>query len=187
MERHKLFNRKQGEIEDLLDTYITDLKNIALQCVFKDLHDDLLKDIFSWNLCNNNHYIKEKIPQEMPKTLDDTIKIAKSLEMSKNQAKQLLSPESTTINILKKLNSHIKPNSPHRRSSTPSHSKHHRSSSSSSQRPRQQPLYHRSQSPSRTICRKCGQVHRYKCPAFGVQCKICHKRNHFAKMCTSNL
>ncbi|KAL4720762.1 hypothetical protein ACJJTC_013840 [Scirpophaga incertulas] len=38
MERHKLFNRKQTLHEDL-DNYVTDLRNIALQCNFGNPHD----------------------------------------------------------------------------------------------------------------------------------------------------
>ncbi|KAL4706203.1 hypothetical protein ACJJTC_018387 [Scirpophaga incertulas] len=76
MERHKLFNRKQRLHEDL-DNYVTDLRNIALQCNFGNLHDSLLKDIFSWNLNDSNYYIKEKLLQEMPKTLDAAIQYSK--------------------------------------------------------------------------------------------------------------
>ncbi|KAL4704823.1 hypothetical protein ACJJTC_001298 [Scirpophaga incertulas] len=72
-----------------LDTYITDLKNIALQCNFGNLQDDLLKDIFSWNLNDGNKYIKEKILQEAPSSLESAIKIAKALEMSRKDTEIL--------------------------------------------------------------------------------------------------
>ncbi|KAL4716477.1 hypothetical protein ACJJTC_015905 [Scirpophaga incertulas] len=86
--RHTLFNRKQLPNENL-DTYITDLKNIALQCNFGNLQDDLLKDIFSWNLNDGNKYIKEKILQEAPSSLESAIKIAKALEMSRKDTEIL--------------------------------------------------------------------------------------------------
>ena len=38
------------------------------------------------------------------------------------------------------------------------------------------------------ICRCCGQQHKPKqCPAYGQACARCHKPNHFAKMCKTNL
>lgn len=38
---------------------------------------------------------------------------------------------------------------------------------------------------STTICKKCGQKHKNKCPAEGAKCFKCGKINHFAKMCFS--
>jgi hypothetical protein len=34
-------------------------------------------------------------------------------------------------------------------------------------------------------CTRCGQIHKFKCPAFGVQCNNCKNYNHFAKFCKS--
>jgi len=37
-------------------------------------------------------------------------------------------------------------------------------------------------------CGQCGGQHRSReCPAYGQQCGICHKYNHFAKVCRSKL
>lgn len=38
-------------------------------------------------------------------------------------------------------------------------------------------------SQSNQYCNKCGQQHRYQCPALGKICKNCEKLNHFAKYC----
>ena len=38
------------------------------------------------------------------------------------------------------------------------------------------------------LCRCCGQQHKPKqCPAYSLTCARCQKRNHFAKMCKTNL
>lgn len=34
-------------------------------------------------------------------------------------------------------------------------------------------------------CPKCGQQHRFKCPAQGSQCRNCGKYNHYFRMCRS--
>ncbi|KAL4711024.1 hypothetical protein ACJJTC_017989 [Scirpophaga incertulas] len=188
MERHKLFNRKQRLHEDL-DNYVTDLRNIALQCNFGNLHDSLLKDIFSWNLNDSNYYIKEKLLQEMPKTLDAAINIAKSLEMSREQAKIFTSSEHPVIGKVSQSYSS--------QSRSPSHSK--SQSQSRSHSPARN--YSQAKSPSQSwnnmsnsnssasgrvnnnICHKCGQVHRTRCPAQGVKCTRCGKFNHYARMC----
>ncbi|KAK9685789.1 hypothetical protein QE152_g37679 [Popillia japonica] len=95
MERHKLFNRTQLLDEDI-DVYATDLKNISLSCEFGTLRDNIVKDIFSWNLNNKNQYIKEKILNKNPTSIDKAIEIAKACELSRHQAKQLLQPETTS-------------------------------------------------------------------------------------------
>ncbi|CAH2088683.1 unnamed protein product [Euphydryas editha] len=94
-ERHKLFNRRQGDDESI-EQYITDLKNIASQCEFKN-QDDILRDIFSWNRNASNQFITERILQEKPQTLEKTIEIAKHQEASRKQAKMLESTPTATI------------------------------------------------------------------------------------------
>lgn len=39
---------------------------------------------------------------------------------------------------------------------------------------------------SKSICGRCGQQHRYKCPAIGKTCAVCKKPNHIAKLCFLN-
>lgn len=39
------------------------------------------------------------------------------------------------------------------------------------------------QSKSSMSCKKCGQVHKYRCPALNVRCTIWKKIRHFAKSC----
>lgn len=182
IERHKLFNRRQGDDESI-EQYITDLKNIASQCEFKN-QDDILRDIFSWNLNAKNQFIKERILQEKPQTLDKAIEIAKHQEASREQAKMLESTPTATISEVS------------RRARTPQASRsRHTSNTRQTSQPRQdsqsrQPSWnrqpeHKRYGNNKETCSRCGQVHRYRCPANGVQCKICKKYNHFAVMCRS--
>ena len=43
MERHKFNTRVQGSTE-LIDQYVTDLKNIAINCEFGAIKGDLIRD-----------------------------------------------------------------------------------------------------------------------------------------------
>ncbi|CAH2101985.1 unnamed protein product [Euphydryas editha] len=95
MERHKLFNRKQGQDEDIA-SYATDIKNISLQCGFDELRDNILKDVFSWNLNSSNNYIREKLLTNDPKTFQESLDLSKKLETSRQQAKVLQGEQSTT-------------------------------------------------------------------------------------------
>lgn len=47
--------------------------------------------------------------------------------------------------------------------------------------------YKTQQMKSVTSCKFCGNTHQFgKCPAYGKRCSICHKINHFAKVCRSD-
>ncbi|XP_045784052.1 uncharacterized protein LOC123880145 [Maniola jurtina] len=110
MERHKLFNRKQGQNEDIA-SYATDIKNISLQCGFEELRDNILKDVFSWNLNSNYNYIREKLLTNDPKTFQDSIDLAKKLETSRQQAKVLQGEQSSSSqssSFVGNVNSHKK-------------------------------------------------------------------------------
>ncbi|KAI5651426.1 transcription initiation factor IIF, beta subunit domain-containing protein [Phthorimaea operculella] len=92
VERHKLFNRRQGDDEEL-ETYATDLKNISLQCEFGTIADSLLKDIFSWNLNEKNSYIKEKLLLDKPTSFDDAVTKAKTMRDSKLHTREISQKE----------------------------------------------------------------------------------------------
>ncbi|KAI5638868.1 hypothetical protein NE865_08570 [Phthorimaea operculella] len=94
VERHKLFNRRQGDDEEL-ETYATDLKNISLQCEFGTIADSLLKDIFSWNLNEKNSYIKEKLLLDKPTSFDDAVTKAKTMRDSKLHTREISQKMST--------------------------------------------------------------------------------------------
>ncbi|KAJ0179821.1 hypothetical protein K1T71_004412 [Dendrolimus kikuchii] len=171
MERHKLFNRRQN-LEETIDEYATDLKNIGRQCNFNTLEDDLIRDIFSWNLHPKNQYIKEKILIQKPETLDQAVQLAKQMETTRQQAKTL--EESSFIGQVRSISNHNRQRQLTRTSQGINQSSRSRQSSSSRQQS------------SHQVGKKCGrcmQVHRYKCPAIGVKCKNCGKYNHFAIAC----
>ncbi|KAI5734317.1 hypothetical protein M8J77_005035 [Diaphorina citri] len=83
LERHKFFTRHQKPQESI-ESYVTDLKNLASTCEFKNLTESLIKDIFIVGLEEDNQHIKERLLQENEdKTLADIIDIARTIEMSR--------------------------------------------------------------------------------------------------------
>lgn len=163
IERHKLFNRKQDTNEEL-EVYATSLKNISLQCDMGDKSDDILKYIFSWNLNDEHSYIKERILIEKPKTFNDAVLLAKTVRGTKLD-KQAISTDSQHHLSHQQINQ-VK---------------------YSDRRSRNIPSTSGNRSPGQgtSECQRCGQVHRYKCPAYGLRCNNCGKLNHYAKLCRS--
>lgn len=130
------------------------------------MRDNLVKDIFSWNLNNKNQYIKEKLLNKNPTSIDKAIEIAKACELSRHQAKQLLQPETTSSSFVGRL---------------------HKQEDKSSQRKPPNNRQSQFQDNQPKTCGRCGQVHRFKCPAQGKECSKCKKLNHFAKMCKTKI
>lgn len=175
LERHKFFTRSQRPNESIED-YVTALKNLSLNCEFGSLREDLVKDIFICGLRENLRFIKEKLLNEENIKLEKAVQTAKLLETSRLQALQLDHVASTSTTFVGALSS-----------------KSHESQTKGQKMTYKKNFYSKQQSHNDNkkdkkknktqICRRCGQVHKYRCPAQGVICKKCKKPNHFAKMC----
>ncbi|CAH0729861.1 unnamed protein product, partial [Brenthis ino] len=174
VERYNFFTRTQ-QIDESLDNYVTVLNNLAMSCEFNTLKDSLVRDMFVIGIQNSK--IRESLLQQEKLTLEDALKIAKSMELSQERSSRITQSHtpkelSNNIQALKNINNHRS------RSISKTRNKKNRNSSQSSSRKR---------SPSQNkTCRRCGQVHIYKCPAEGKTCNICKKTNHFANYCFSN-
>lgn len=165
MERHKLFNRRQQDDEDI-STYATELQNISFQCDFGQVRDSLIRDIFSWNLGSKNAYIREHILNQKPKSFEDAVELAKNIEYTKRHAQILNNTDQQFVGAIE------------------SRERYRQKSRGS---PNQQMSSRTSNqgTSSNTTCSRCGQVHRVRCPAMGAICKKCKKPNHFAVVCRS--
>lgn len=189
VERYNFFTRFQQNYETL-DEYVTVLNNLSTSCEFNKLKEDLIKDMFVIGI--NNQQIKEKLLQEENLTLENAIKLAKNIELSQDRSNKLQhntvaqysqnSQDSVKI-IQRRLQE--RSFSKGRQHRVPEYAA-HRSRSSSKTRRTKQPSRDLS-SPVLTskICQRCGQVHKFKCPAQGITCHKCGKRNHFANQCLS--
>ena len=72
MERHKFNTQVQGSIE-LIDQFVMDLKNIAINCEFGAIKDDLIRDRI---VCGTiSEQVKERLLREDKLTLDKAISV----------------------------------------------------------------------------------------------------------------
>ncbi|KAG5870474.1 hypothetical protein JTB14_030328 [Gonioctena quinquepunctata] len=115
----------------------------------------------------SNQSIKEKLLQEESLNLDRAIKIAKAIEITQLQARNL--NKSTEVVVAKVGRSAH--NSANWQKSKNSHLSNQVEGTSNS----------RQVSHTRSVCTRCGEIHKFKCPAQNVTCSICRKIGHFAK------
>lgn len=185
MERHKFFTRTQ-QIGESIDVYVTALKNLSLSCDFDTIREDLVRDIFVCGLNNNWSNIKERLLNEGAIKLEKALEIAKSIEITKDHTKQLQQGDSSNvINVMNRYPAKKHANYQAKNSHTYNSRTHNTQKSKPLAQYNQKSSSHSSNSTYK-ICSRCGEVHRYKCPAVGVTCNTCKKKNHFSKMCRYN-
>ncbi|KAB0794830.1 hypothetical protein PPYR_11669 [Photinus pyralis] len=179
IERHKFFTRRQLEGESL-EEFVTALSNLSLTCDFTELRESLVKDIFTCGLNSGFAEVKQKIISEGAITLDKAVELAKTYTLSKIEAASCSVVGAVHYNTShNEMGQRRWKNRAHQRSTSPSTR-------------RTTPSIRRTTSPSpvsrdrKNICQRCGQHHRFRCPADGVKCSYCFKIGHYAKMCLRN-
>lgn len=188
MERHKFFTRTQ-QMGESIHEYVTALKNLSLSCDFNDLREDLVRDIFVCGLNNNWSKIKERLLNEGDIKLEKALEIAKNIEITKDHTNQLQikSSSSNAINIINRYpaknhsSNHTKGHKNYN-----SHFQNNKKSNQATSQYNNKPKTNLSHSTTNKICSRCGEIHRYRCPAIGVTCNTCKHKNHFSKMCRYN-
>ena len=203
VERHKFLSRRQ-QSDESIDDYVTDLKNLSLTCGLnacktcdlKTLREDLVKDVLIVGLNSSFRIVKERLLQESDLKLDKAVTICKSYELSQKQVKSLEESHNSATNInavnKKKFDGQRQSSSRYNQGSSnrnrspiqtsPIRNRQYGKQSSTRSTKRDN-RHQRSEASHSSTCEKCGQVHRFKCPAEGVRCAKCSKFNHFAKMC----
>lgn len=87
LERNTFLSRRQKGDESL-ESFLTDLKNLALTCELGTLKDSLVRDLFILGLLEENTHIKERLLQEGgDKSIDDIMDLARTIEMSRSEGK----------------------------------------------------------------------------------------------------
>ncbi|XP_055861369.1 uncharacterized protein LOC106067741 [Biomphalaria glabrata] len=158
-DRFKFFSRKQKDGETF-EQYYTELKNLAKECKFDNLRDELIRDRLVCGIQSDR--VKERLLRDVDLTLEKAASIIRADEHTQNQMIDMKGLHVDAANKLKKTEDR-KPV----KTSQGKMAKNHVTSFISD-------------------CRSCGGSHgKYNCPAFGQTCRKCKKRNHFAVKCRS--
>ena len=164
-DRFKFFKSMQQSHESL-ETYYSRIREAGALCKFKDLEEDLVKDLFISNMTNTS--ILMDLLSEV-KTPQQVLNFA--INRERGQANQQEIMRAHTNNTSWSQVSYIR-NKP--RTSFP-------------QRTIQQPILPTPPTGKIEPCYKCGQAfiknHLNMCKAQNFTCKICKKIGHFTSMC----
>jgi len=156
-----------------------------MSCEFDALRESLVKDVLIFGLHNNWQQLKQHLLREDELSLDKALKICSSMELSKYRTEQLnnSSEEVLTVQTTKVSSSSRSRKSSQSKSKWSSQrNTSQKRDSSSSQKRNNNGKYVSIKSNN---CTRCGQIHKFKCTAFGVQCNNCKNYNHIAKFCKS--
>ena len=136
-----------------------DLKNIANDCEFGLIKNDLIRDRI---VCGtNSENVKKRLLREDKLTFDKTISICRAEEESNKQVQKLNEDQGNSVHTVK--------------------SKSKKKGAVGGARPKEY-------SDKKFQCGKCGLMHENrKCPAYGKLCHKCSKPHHYAKCCKSKI
>ena len=154
--RYKLNTRSQSDGETI-DQYVTELKRLAKDCEYGELTSEMIRDRI---VCGtNNPQKREKLLQADALDLAKALTIAREIEISTTQMKDLTEQDKSVHGMRK--------------------SRHDRNQART-----EQP---RDDKTRMSECRNCGRKNetKQKCPAGGKVCFKGKKPNHYLRICSS--
>ncbi|KAF0746075.1 Uncharacterized protein FWK35_00029599, partial [Aphis craccivora] len=139
--------------EQTIEHFSTELKLKAMSCEYGELEESIIRDQLVLNVGDQG--LQERLISIPDLKLDKAILLINQVKKTKEQK-----------NFLKKKNNYSK---------SSWHGKTSENQALRSETNNSCKLYN---------CRKCGTEHeQFKCPAFGLKCKVCGRKNHFAVGC----
>ena len=155
-------NREQESLE----TFYSRIREAGALCKFKDLEEELVKDLFISNMTNTS--IQMDLLSEV-RTPQQVLNFAINRERGQANQQEILKAHSSSTNWSQVSYIRNKPRTPF------------------TQRPPQQPILPTPPTGKIEPCYKCGQPfiknHLNMCKAQNFTCKICKKTGHFTSMC----
>ncbi|XP_078503469.1 uncharacterized protein LOC144762184 [Lissotriton helveticus] len=168
--RHKFFKREQLSGEDV-ETYVSCLRQLSAECEFEGFREQLIRDQYVCKCSDKS--IQQKLLTLGNPTLEETIRVAKSIELSKKEVKELEKKCDEGVSIVR-----TKEN---KDSKVVGSQRFDRNNTPGSQR------FERNAFSRNDICYRCGNPSHNKnnkfCPARNSTCRNCGKFGHFAKIC----
>ncbi|XP_033731751.1 uncharacterized protein K02A2.6-like [Pecten maximus] len=155
-----LFNRREQEQSENIDTYVSALRKLAKTCNYGTLEDNLIRDRIVIGVRDNT--TRKKLLQESQLTLTKCIDLCRANEKTSMQLKDIAQED---IHYVKKQNER-KPPANFRKGpdATPKHK----------------------ELPECKYCDRRHVLKRELCPAWGEKCAKCGKFNHFSVKCSGS-
>ena len=151
------FNKREQESNESVDAYLTVLRGLAKTCNFGNLQDNLIRDRIVMGVRDNS--IRKKLLQESNLTLIRCVDICRAVEKT---TRQMESMKGEVVMAVEK--------------ETPYYNR------------GSNPKYNEAPEGRLIKCKFCHKTHprdKFKCPAWGKNCTLCKKPNHFAVACKS--
>ncbi len=148
-----VFNNRRQEAGESVDAYATALRALAQTCAFGELKSDLIRDRIVCGIQDNT--VRKKLLQEKGMDLNKCIDICRAAESTDHQMKTM---SAESVHAVSK--------------------EHKKRDKTGTHKPSQKAMIRN--------CHFCGRDHvksKYKCPAYGMTCERCGKRNHTAEKC----
>ncbi|KAL9952873.1 hypothetical protein ACROYT_G040197 [Oculina patagonica] len=86
-ERHVFNTRAQGATEGI-DAYVKELRKLARNCEFGELHDSIIRDRIMCGIRSNK--VRKRLTREKDLNLEQAVEMCKSSEITENQAKNMV-------------------------------------------------------------------------------------------------
>ena len=153
------FNTRSRNHGETIDQYVTELKRLAKDCAYGELSDEMIRDRI---VCGtNNSQIKEKLLQAEELDLNKALTIARGIEISTTQIKDITEESKVVHGMFK-----------NKRGKKHESKEQHQSEA---QKPN-----------NMNECKNYGRKHgKQESPARGKVCFKCKKTNHYSRMCRS--
>lgn len=160
--RYKFFNCVQQENETV-DSFVTNLKNLAKDCAFENQEESLIRDLLIIGI--RDSAVKEKLLIDSDLSLQKAVEYCRAKESSQIQVKLMNEGSVVKTEAVQSVKSKYR-NETNWKSNSKSKNKDTK-------------LKY-----SKNTCSKCFRKHAYgKCPAWGKTCNNCRKLNHFSVAC----
>ena len=161
-ERYK-FNRREQQEGEMIESFVAGLRTLVKTCNFGSLEESLIRDRIVVGV--RDHQIRKRLLQESELTLQKCIDICSSYECTAKHLKEM-KPVEEVSGVSKRSKPPPKKNGA-RKNNLPTKQIDTKDDEMNS-------------------CKFCGKDHvkrKESCPAWGKNCKICQKPNHFAVKC----
>ena len=168
------FNSRARHKDESIALYIAALRDIAKDCKYEQTLEEMLRDRLVCGI-NNDKIQKSLLAQGEKLTYKKAIEVAQSVEIADEQYSIINAGAQSQVDSFQLSHNYNKQYNWNKRK----------------QQPRSGPSTNRQgqnkSSGLRTNCRNCGTQHPPRsCPAYGKECRACHKHNHYAQFCRSS-